>query len=251
MAELAPWLLAGVVFLGFLVESAAGFGSTLIALSLGAHLMPLPAVMAVVVPINLLLSASLAWQDRAHLQLRLLATRVLPPMLLGMALGIGVLGATGDRGLKLAFALFVTGLAAVELWRLRRGGSSSQEPLAPWVERSWLFGAGVAHGVFAASGPLVVFAFSRALPDKRAFRGTLAVLWLLLNLVLVASFVARGALDGGSLKLAAWMLVPLLLGMRAGDAIHRRIDAGAFRGMVFGLVGLAGLTLVAGALREG
>jgi uncharacterized membrane protein YfcA len=138
-----------------------------------------------------------------------------------------------------AYALFVIALAAVEL---RRRGAPASAPRAPLA---WLLAAGVAHGLFAASGPLVVYALSRALPEKRGFRATLAALWLVLNLALVAGYVARGALTADTLRASALMLAPMALGLLAGDALHRRLDGARFRTAVFGTMLAGGLTLLA------
>ena len=152
--------LAALVFAAFAVETAAGFGSTLIALSLGAQLLPLEELLAIVIPVNLLLSARVALRDRDAVAWRVLGASVAPAMGLGMALAFGLWGEPAGPALVRAFAAFVVTLAAWELWRARdvkaQTQTQSQAELGPWAARAWLLGAGVAHALFAASGPIVV-----------------------------------------------------------------------------------------------
>jgi len=239
-------LLAMIVMLSFLVETAAGFGSTVIALAVGALLFPLPWLMAVVVPVNMVVSSVVAGRDWRAIDGRFLLRRVLPAMVLGLALGVGLFGAAQGRGLKLAYAVFVIGLAARELL-VRRGAAGSAGPLSTPATLGWLFAGGLAHGVFAASGPLVVFVVSRSLPEKRVFRATLAALWLVLNGALLVSYALRGALTPETGAMALWMLPPMVLGILAGDAVHRRLDPARFRSAVYGLMLASGLTLLVAA----
>lgn len=245
MSPTTLWL-SGVVFLAFTVETAAGFGSTLVSLTLGALFLPLEGLMAVVVPTNLVLSALVAGRDGAAIDGRLLVGRVLPAMGLGMGAALWAFGDAPGQALTWAFALFVITLAAVELWRMSRA-SGPAPAMGVGAQWAWLVAAGVAHGVFAASGPIVVFVTSRVLPDKRAFRATLAMLWLSLNVVLVTSYVRRGLLTRDTLLLSLGMVLPLLLGMRAGDWLHHRLDAVRFRRGVFVLMLGAGAGLLARA----
>ena len=58
---LSPWVLLGLfVLLAYTTEAMTGFGSIVIALSLGALVLPLDTLMPVLVPLNLLLSGYLS-----------------------------------------------------------------------------------------------------------------------------------------------------------------------------------------------
>ena len=46
-------LLAGIVAVAFLVEAAAGFGSMVVALTVGALFFPMPSLLGWLVPVNL------------------------------------------------------------------------------------------------------------------------------------------------------------------------------------------------------
>ena len=65
---LNPWLWLGLfILLAYTIEAITGFGSIVIALSLGALLLPIPAMLPVLVPLNICMSGYLAWRNRQHI----------------------------------------------------------------------------------------------------------------------------------------------------------------------------------------
>jgi hypothetical protein len=92
---------------------------------------------------------------------------------------------------------------------------------------------------------MAVYVTGRVLSDKGAFRSTLSALWLLLNLVLITSYLIEGLLGAESLRLTGILAVPLALGLLSGDLLHHRVDAQMFRTMVYVLLAIAGVLLLA------
>lgn len=236
---------AAVLFLAFLVESAVGFGSALVAVSLGAQFVPLKELFPVFQPLSLVLSAIIVVRDRAHVRTSFLLRDVLPPMLPGVVVGLLLFRLGPADALLLGVGVAIATLALFELRRTLRGQESS--PLPTWAARTVLVGAGVIHGLFGTSGPPVVWVASRALPDKASFRATLALLWLLLSLVLMGGYVVDGSLGSASLVRSAVLAVPLVLGYVVGNALHHRIPQRAFRLGVCVLLVVAGVVLIARA----
>lgn len=235
--------LALLLAAAFAVETAAGFGSMVVLLTLGGLLMPLPALLALAVPVNLLVSLAVLLRDPRAVELRLLLLRVLPAMLLGLSLGVWVSARASAPQLQRLFALFVILLAATQL--VKRAPAAKRPP-RPWVTLGWLTAGGVAHGIFAAAGPLVVVALAGALPDKRAFRATLAALWLALNLALVVSQVQLGSVTPATLLRSALLLPAAAAGGLLGNWLHHRLAPERFLRAVHALVLAGGAVLLLG-----
>ncbi|MGV3625719.1 MAG: hypothetical protein ACO1OB_33215, partial [Archangium sp.] len=109
------WLLAGIVFVAFLIEAAAGFGSMVVALTLGALWFDVNQLLAWLVPVNFVLSCYLVAVGWKHIAWKFLMTRMVPLMALGLALGTLVATrAAAAAWLKPAFGLFVV---AVAIWQ--------------------------------------------------------------------------------------------------------------------------------------
>jgi uncharacterized membrane protein YfcA len=246
---LARVLLGFIVFAAFGIEAAMGFGSTVLAVTLAAHLLPLEVLIPTMVSLNLVVSTYIVLRHRGDIAWRVLLARILPTVLFGMPAGMLLFGLGSQTSLKLGFGLFVAALAALELLRGTRGvEEKAPVPLSPAVGTIVLLGAGVVHGLYASGGPLVVYFSSRAIPQKGAFRATLSTLWLTLNLVLMGSFLVRGTYPGEALLDFAILLPALAAGILAGERLHGRIPQRAFRRIVFALLLAGGVVLALASL---
>lgn len=249
LAPSALAALAAVVLAAFTVETALGFGATVVTVALGSFVAPIEVILPAFVPVNIALSLVLAVRNRRDIDRRILFRRIAPLMGLGLPAGMFLFHSLGSRRLRLAFGVFVALLSSIELARVarRREGEESARGPGPVASTFLLFLAGVIHGVFVTGGPLVVYVTGRELSGKARFRATLSGLWLVLNIALVTSYVLSGRIDGGSLFTSLALIPPLLAGMALGERAHHRVPEESFRACVFVLLFCAGALLAARA----
>ena len=228
-------LLAAIVSLAFLVEAAAGFGGTVVTVSLASQLLPVDDVLARFLPVNIVLSAYVVLRHRRHVARRLLFARILPWMGLGAVAGFLLARAASPVWLKIVFALFVIVLSTLELWSLVRRRPRASALRAP-IAVAALLGAGVLHGLFACGGPLAVWVVGREVDDKAVFRATLSALWLVLNILLVTALTVDAKIGVVTLRESALLLPPLAVGIALGERVHARLSPERFRVAVFALL---------------
>lgn len=239
-ARLAALVLA--VALAFAVETALGFGATVVAVSLGALLLPIDVILPAFVPLNLILSASVFLRARRHVAWRVLLAKTLPWMALGLPIGMLAFARLDPSTLRRAFGVFLMGLASLEL--LREARRARPGALALSTERGLLILGGAIHGAFATGGPMVVYVLGRTLTQKAVLRATLALLWLTMNLLLVTQYALQGKLTPASLGLSMPLAIGLGVGMVLGELLFRKVPEALFRRLVFVLLLVAGLLLV-------
>ena len=233
-----------IVFAAYAVQTATGFGSNVVCLTLGAQLLGLETVIRLVVPLSFLQLTYIVVRHHDGILWPLLLKRILPLMLTGMGLAFVFLGGVKSAWLGLAFGLMVLVLSVRELYRLRSAGSNALEPMPKAKSAAALTGAGIIHGVYAAGGPLLVYALGREDIDKKSFRSTLAVVWMVLNAVLLAKFLMAGDYNE-SLARTLLVLVPAVpFGIVAGEWIHHKVDEHRFKTLVFALLLVAAISLV-------
>jgi uncharacterized membrane protein YfcA len=232
-----------IVFLAFLVETTAGFGATVVTVTLSAHFIPIPELLHSFVPVNLVLSTYLVISHRRDIDFATLGRRILPLMMAGLLAGIALHTLRAQPWLKALFGVLVVILSVVELWRQRQAIGQPLQPLPRATAGAALLGAGLFHGLFACGGPLAVYVAGREIGDKGTFRATLSTLWLILSSVLVASFVWHGEITTATATRSGLLLVPLALGIVAGERLHDRLSGPAFRRAIFLLLLVAGLAL--------
>ena len=241
-----PWLWVGLfVLIAYTIEAITGFGSLVIALSLGALLLPLPELLPVLVPLNVLMSGFLTLRNRQHIDHSLLFKVILPLMLGGTLIGFLLHQWLAATLLKLLFGLLILWFASRELWRIQRGVLAPAHPR--WLNRLLTLGAGITHGLFASGGPLLVYALAGTTLDKHRLRATMLCVWFTLNASLSLLLLLDGRLLPGVPRLP-WFIPLLVIGVLVGEYLHQRINEQRFRQMVYSLLAATGLLLVAQTL---
>ena len=217
-----PWatLLAAafIVTLGYTVYGLTGFGASIVALPLLAHLFPL----RFAVPLMLVfdLGAGLLLGLRNHrLVDRSELLRLAPWLLTGMAIGITLLVKVPERWLLLLLGSFVFLFAC---WSLL---NRSQPRTAA---RRWAVPAGLAGGAFTAlygtGGPIYTIYLARRISDKNVLRASIGGLIFGTALVRLALFAGSGFYQQpGLLPLAALLMPAALIGFFAGSWLHARL----------------------------
>lgn len=238
-----PWLwLALFILIAYTVEAVTGFGSIVIALSLGALLLPIPALLPVLVPLNILMSGYLAFRHRDAIHWPTLLQLILPLMAAGTLLGYLLRPWLGASILQGLFGMLIIWFAARELWRMARQQAVTAHP--GWLTRTLMLGAGMTHGLFASGGPLLVYALTGGTLDKARFRATLIAVWFSLNTMLTVIFLLDGSLWASLPRVAAY--APLLvIGVIVGEWLHRHVDEVRFRQLVFAMLLVTGVALLA------
>jgi len=237
---LDPGLLViiGVIALSaFATEGAIGFGGTVLAASIGAQVAPLELLLPAFVPLNFLMSSWLLGRGFSVVAWRLLAVEVAPAVAVGTAIGLALFHLPAKELFALAFGVFVVGLAVLQLAR------PANKPLARPLQWLLLGLGGVAHGLFGTGGPMIVYVVRRRLPDKLAFRSTLAVLWMVLNVALLINYASAHLYGHTTFKTLGVIALAIVPGLYIGDRLHHKLDAARFERIVWIVLLAAGLAL--------
>ena len=238
-------VLMSIVLLAFSVGLAIGFGSSLLAMTLGIHFFPMDFLLPVVVILNIVASLYVTVRHRTGIDAPLLYKKILPFTLLGLPVGFVLFNVLRNEGLKFGFGAFVVLLAVSELVRtVRADGRTPTRPLGPFWSRVWLFAGGVVQGLWVSGGPLVAYWAGRNIAGKRQFRSTLFVLWLVLNFILFIGHLATGRLTMESVKTSVWLLPAVLGGMVIGEWLHNALPEKTFRIVVYTILIFAGLSIL-------
>jgi uncharacterized membrane protein YfcA len=217
-----PWpvlVAAGlIVTLAYTVYGISGFGSALIAVPLLAHFMSLRFAVPMMLVFDLTVGLLLGLKNRGHLDRRELL-RLMPFLLVGMAVGATLLAKAPDRWLLVVLGAFVLGYASLNL--LRR---SSPAP----ISTRWAMPAGTIGGVFTAlygtGGPIYTMYLARRLPDKSVLRATIGILILFAALARLVLFTASGFYSQHGLLPLAFALLPCAVaGYLLGSQLHARL----------------------------
>ena len=242
--DLVFLLFALVVVAAYTVQTATGFGAMVVCLTFGAQLIGLDRVIHLMVPLSFLQTGYIVIRHRDGIEWGLLLKRIVPLMAIGMGCGFLLLTKVGGPWLGLAFGLMVLALSARDLRQLRAGGDGPEKPISRPASVAAMLGAGIVHGIYAAGGPLLVYAVGREGLGKKHFRSTLSMVWILLNIILITRFVRAGYYDT-TVALDIALLVPAIpLGILMGEWVHHKVDERRFRVAVLILLAVAAISLI-------
>lgn len=236
------WILVGIfVFVGYSLEVITGFGGTIIALALGALLLPIDLLVPILVPLSMLLGLVMVWRHKGHIDRHLLLKLVLPGMAAGTALGYALKPWLNEAFMRPLFGTLIIWFAARELWRQMRVVASPVR--AAWLTRTLTLFAGITHGLFASGGPLLVYALSGIQLDKARFRITLIVVWLALDTGLSIAFALDGRLQP-ALPMVLAYLPAMVVALWLGEYLHHKVSERIFRQAILVLLLICGTLLV-------
>ncbi len=239
----SPWALAfclAVVFCGYALRGATGFGAGVVVIPLLLFVLPLTVVIPVVTTLGILASFGQSLQEFRHVDWRVLRGLALPSAI-GVGIGLWLFAAIDQVLLLKAFGAFII---VYGLWTFlpRRAG-----PRMP--PRAIAAGAGVCGGVVATvfgglAGPFYAI-YLRALElDKRRFRASMSSVLLCLGLVRAGGYGGLGFYDRRVLA-ALLLFAPVMgLAMFAGDRWHASLDEARFEKVVAALLVLSGAALL-------
>lgn len=142
----------------------------------------------------------------------------------------------------LLYSLLVIGAA------LRNFLQKKAVRLPQLLDYAVLLAAGLIHGAFLSGGALLILYSMSHLRTKQEQRGTLSLIWLVLNGYMLVQFTAQGLYTDGNLHLVLMGLIPAVAGVLLGDRLQKRLDGERFRFFTNCMVMLSGLFLLGNCL---
>ncbi|QIL81178.1 sulfite exporter TauE/SafE family protein [Diaphorobacter sp. HDW4A] len=234
-------LAAPVIFLAYSVFGMTGFGAAMVAIPVLVQLMPLQHAVPMVVLFDLACTGLVGVKNWRRVSVPELA-RVLPWMILGIALGATLLSKLPPKWPLIALGVFVLIMC---VRNLQAAASGRVAPLRPF----WAIPFGALGGVFSAlfgtGGPIYTIYLSRRLPDVDQFRASISVIIFLSSVSRALVFGASGAYAEHSILMVAGMLLPVaLLGVLVGSKVRTRVSQAMLKRFIVVLLAASGVAVL-------
>lgn len=243
MPDLLTLLIAEpVVTFSYLVFGMVGFGSTLVAAPMLAHVLPVTTVVPALALTDLLASSSNGWRLSQHV-VRSELYRLVPALFAGSALGAWLLFTLPLRLMMPLLGIFVVLYALNGLWPRER--YTLWRPLShKWA---WWYGGGggVLSALFGAGGWVYAIYLSRRFDDPEKVRATQTVVLMFSSMVRVLLFLIAGRLlEPDLLWLVLFLLPGVGLGLYIGHHVSLRLDRQRFMQFLYLVLLMTGGSLV-------
>ena len=229
-----------VIFIGYTIFGATGFGASPITIPVLAQVLPLTFVLSLAALLDLGSALLLGFHTRRQANTRELLT-LIPFTLVGLTLGVTLLVRLPRNATLLALGLFVCVYALHVMFR--RG------PVRR-LNRYWAAPAGVLGGIvgalFGMGGPPYVVYISGRIPDPAAQRATISQMVILNVGLRVVAFALAGLLLSRALWIAVMFLLPVAwAGVWTGNRAHVRVTPATMARAIGATLFLTGAALIA------
>jgi len=226
------------VLAAYVIFAISGFGSTLIAVPLLAHLFPLKFVVPVVVLLDATASYAQGFRLRGELNKRDVLP-LLPFLVAGMLAGVSILVSVPGKLLLPALGIFVAVFGAY--YALKR---ESAFRFGRWMAAPFGLLGGTSSSVFGVGGPFyVMYLVGRgSTPDQ--IRSTMPVIFMFTTVSRIVLFAMAGLMTKDVLVTAGLLLPAMVIGLWCGNRLHLNISRDHAVRVIGGLLTLSGLSLV-------
>ena len=228
-------LLAGTV------SGLTGFGLALISVPLLLFVFDPRTVVVITAVLSVIINLAVVWDSWRDADRRVVIA-LLPPAFVGVIAGVEVLRAVDPDYIRLGVGIVVVFSAMLLLRDVRLPGAGT---------RWGTVVAGSASGALSTStglaGPPIVLLLASRGFQKRAFRGSSALYFLVMSVVGIFVLFYRGIFEGDHIPLALALIPAAFLGKALGTAMLTRISERTFRVLTLSIVILTGILGVASA----
>ena len=232
-------VVALVIFVGYTIFGATGFGASPITIPVLAHVLPLTFVLSLAALLDLSSGLALGFHTRRQADTRELLALV-PFTLVGLTLGVTLLVRLPRNATLLALGLFVC-LYAVYV--VVRHGTARR------LSRRWAAPAGVLGGIvgalFGMGGPPYVVYITGRIPDPAVQRATISQMVILNVGLRVVAFALTGLLLSRALWIAVMLTLPVAwAGVWVGNRAHVSMAPAMMARLIGAALFLTGAALI-------
>ncbi len=230
-------------FLIGLSKAGFGGGTGMIVAPLLALVMPPKLGLGLMLPLLLATDMMALAYYRGQWDRRSVAV-LLPPSVLGIALGGYLLRLIPSDMLARLIGLLALGFSSMQLWQARRPLPAEKVRLRRWLGTALGFVAGVTSTVAHLGGLLTTVYLLPQQLGPAGFVATSTVIFLCMNAAKLPAYSGQGLLPPAIWQQAASLLPALAAGAVLGFALNGRVTPRRFNGVVIGIVLLTGLFLL-------
>ncbi|MEU1973068.1 sulfite exporter TauE/SafE family protein [Microbacterium sp. NPDC019599] len=238
------WVMLGIaaVIVGLSKTAIPGAGT--LAVAIFASVLPARSSTATLLVLLIVGDALALLLYRRHADWRTLL-RLAPAVAAGVVLGAVFLALADDAWVRKTIAVILLLLVALTIWLRRRGGAS---PVVGRGGRAVRIGYGSLGGfttmVANAGGPVMSMYFLAARFEVKAFLGTAAWFFAIVNVAKLPFAIGLGLLTPQTLLIDLVLVPAVLIGGWIGRRVADRIDQRLFERIVFVLTVVAALYLL-------
>lgn len=228
-----------IVLTGACVQSALGFGATMVTMGFLPLLMDYGRALGFSIA---LVTISTAWISVKYR--KMIQWKIMLPFLIPTAIICGIVNFLSAKvSSDVMYLLLGIMFVAVSVFFFV---FSNKIRIRPTMTSGTLLGiiCGISYGLFGSGGPMAALYLLPATKNKTEYLATIQAFLCVNNTMIVIISLVLGRLDMADLPMVGAGVAALLAGTLLGLKIHDRIPAGIFGRIIYSFVGIGGLWII-------
>jgi len=228
-----------IILAGSCIQSALGFGTTMITMGFLPLLMDYSKAMGLSIIMVSISTVYISYKYRDRIR-----WNIMLPFLIPTAVICGIVNILSAR-VDSDFMYLLLGImfVAVSIFFFFFSG---RVRIRPTVASGTFLGiiCGICYGLFASGGPTAALYLLPATDSKKEYLATIQAFLCVNNLVILVISLVLGRLQVADLPLVGAGTVGLIAGTLLGLVIHDRIPADSFGKVIYAFVGIGGVWII-------
>ena len=228
-----------VILSGSCVQSALGFGTTMITMGFLPLIMDYSKAMGLSIVMVSISTLYVSLKYRESIQ-----WAVMLPFLIPTAIITGIVNFLSAKvGSDVMYLLLGIMFVAVSIFFFV---FSDKIHITPNPLSGTILGVicGICYGLFASGGPTAALYLLPATKSKKEYLATIQAFLCVNNLVVLAISLLLGRLNMADLPMVGAGIIAMLAGTLLGLVIHNRIPASVFGKVIYAVVGIGGVWII-------
>lgn len=214
-----------IIFLTNIVQTITGFAGTMLSIPFLLFLMSMSDAKILIVLVGIVWSIWMLVQNYHLINYKFL-------ILLSILMSIGIL--IGLYFLKIIPTKFILIIMAAiilvtAIKNMLKKDVSHQSYL---LEIIFGISAGIMQAMVLMGGPFLVMVADNYLKDREEYRITLAVLWLVINIILLAVYTFQGLINMQVMVVSGLNIIPLFMAILVGNKLNTKINNEQFGNLI-------------------
>ena len=228
-----------VILSGSLVQSALGFGTTMITMGFLPLIMAYSKAMGLSIAMVSISTLYVSAKYRDSIR-----WGVMLPFLIPTAIITGLVNFLSAKvSSEVMYLLLGFMFVAVSIFFFL---FSDKIHIRPTPASGTILGVicGICYGLFASGGPTAALYLLPATKDKKEYLATIQAFLCVNNLIILVISLVLGRLDMADLPLVGAGVIAMFAGTLLGLVVHDKIPASAFGKVIYAFVGIGGVWII-------
>ncbi len=228
-----------VILAGSCIQSALGFGTTMITMGFLPLVMPYSKAMGLSIIMVSISTLYISIKYRKHIRWAVMLPVLIPTVIICGT--VNVLSAKVSSNVMYLLLGFMFVAVSIFFFVF-----SQRIHIRPTPVSGGVLGVitGICYGLFASGGPTAALYLLPAVEDKTDYLATIQAFLCVNNLVILVISLVLGRLDAGDLPMILAGIIGMTVGTLLGLVVHNIIPSDIFGKVIYAFVGVGGVWII-------